>query len=105
MEEMIFEMLLHLSIYYPPRALQPDLIKGHFQPCGEGGNLLMVTLHNFIKFYMRMLNDTTVPKITVSFCTIWATLVVGPCTWPYQLLSPLAIILCFPRPPIPDNGL
>ena len=47
-EETILEMPLHLSICYPPRALQPDLIKGPFQPCGKGGNLLMVTLCNFI---------------------------------------------------------
>ena len=49
MEEMIFEMLLHLLICFPPGALHPDLIKGPFQPCGEGGNLLVVTLGNFIK--------------------------------------------------------
>ena len=29
-EEVVFEMLLQLSICYPPRALQPDLIKGPF---------------------------------------------------------------------------
>ena len=30
MEEMIFEMLLHLLISNPPGVLQPDLIKGPF---------------------------------------------------------------------------
>ena len=49
MEEMIFEMLLDLSICYSPGALQPNLIQGPFQPCGKGGDLLMVTLCNFIK--------------------------------------------------------
>ena len=49
MEETIFEMLLHLLTWHPPRALQLDLIKGPFQPHGKRGNLLMVTLHNFIK--------------------------------------------------------
>ena len=48
-EETIFEMLLHLLICYSPGALQPNLIEGPFQPCGEGGNLLVVTLCNFIK--------------------------------------------------------
>ena len=48
-EEMIFEILLHLLICYPPGALQPDLIKGPFQPYGRGGDLLMVALHNLIK--------------------------------------------------------
>ena len=48
-QEMIFEMPLHLSICYPPTALHPDLIKGSFQPHGKGGNLLMVSLDNFIK--------------------------------------------------------
>ena len=47
-EETIFEMLLHLSICYPARALQPNLIEVPFHPCGKGGNLLMVTLCNFI---------------------------------------------------------
>ena len=49
MEEIIFEMLLYLSICYPPGALQTDLNKGPFQPHGKGGNLLIVVLHNFIK--------------------------------------------------------
>ena len=49
MKKMIFEMLLHFSIHDPPRALQPDLVKGPFQPCGKGGNLLMVALGDFIE--------------------------------------------------------
>ena len=49
MEEMVFEMLLPLSIGYPPRPLQPDLVEGPFQSCGEGGNLVMVALHHFVK--------------------------------------------------------
>ena len=48
-EKMTHEMLLDLSTCYSPGALQPNLIEGSFQPCGEGGNLLIVTLCNFIK--------------------------------------------------------
>ena len=46
---MIFEMSLYLSICYPPRTLQSDLIESPFQPHGKGGNLVMVTLDNLIK--------------------------------------------------------
>ena len=84
MEEMTLEMLLHLLVCYPPRALQTTLIEGPFQPCGKGGNLLMVTLCNFIKNCIRTSNDTTVPKIMVNFCNIWATLAVVPI---YQAIS------------------
>ena len=49
MKETIFEMLLDLSICYPPRTMQPDLDKGSFKPHGEAGNLLMVALHHFVK--------------------------------------------------------
>ena len=49
MEEMIFEMLLHLSIGYLHGALQPDLVKGPLQPHGKRGNCLMVALHHFVK--------------------------------------------------------
>ena len=36
MKEAIFEVLL-------------DLVEGPFQPCGKGGDLLMLTLGNLIK--------------------------------------------------------
>ena len=49
MGEMIFEMLLDLPICYSSGALQPNLIEGPFQPCGKGGDLLLVTLCNFVK--------------------------------------------------------
>ena len=41
----------------------------------------MVTLGNLVKICIRTSNDATVPKITVSFCNIYATLVVGPIYW------------------------
>ena len=49
MEEIIFEVLLHLLISYPPGVLQPDLVESPFQPHGEGGDLLMAALHHFVK--------------------------------------------------------
>ena len=49
MEEMIFEMLLHLLISYPPRVLQPYLVEGPFQSHGEGRDFLVVALHHFVK--------------------------------------------------------
>ena len=38
----------------------------------------MVALGDFIEFCMSMLNDATVPKITVNFWRISGTLTVGP---------------------------
>ena len=98
-------MLLHLLIHYPPGALQPDFIEGPFQPHGKGGNLLIVALCHFVKFCIRTLNDVAVPKITINFCRIWATLVVGPM---YLAISPTAPFndhTNFPRPLIPDSDL
>ena len=51
--EMIFEMLLYLSIGYPAGALQPDLVQGPFQPHCKGGNLLMVALCHFVKILYK----------------------------------------------------
>ena len=44
MEEVIFEVLLYLQVHHPPGAMKLDLIEGPFQPCGKGGNLLIITL-------------------------------------------------------------
>ena len=48
-EETIFEILLHISICYPPGALQPDLVDGPFQPRGKGVDFLMVPLYHLVK--------------------------------------------------------
>ena len=53
MEEMIFEMLLHLQICHPVLALQHDLVEGIFQPCDKGGNLLMVPLHYLVEILLK----------------------------------------------------
>ena len=78
MEEMIFDMLLHLLICYPPGALQSNLIKDPFQPHGKGGNLPVVSLHNFIKICHEDIKWYHSAKMTVNFCSMWAMLVVGP---------------------------
>ena len=44
-EEVILEVLLHLQVSHPPRALKMDLILGSFQPHG----LFIVTLDDLIE--------------------------------------------------------
>ena len=48
MEEAIIEVLLGLQVHHPSRALELDLIEGPFQPCGKGGDLLIITLGDLI---------------------------------------------------------
>ena len=49
MEEAIPEVLLSLQICHPPGALELNLVKGPFQPCGKGRNLFTTPLPQFIK--------------------------------------------------------
>ena len=44
MEEAILEVLLGLHVHHPHGVFELDLIKGPFQPCGKGGDLLIITL-------------------------------------------------------------
>ena len=105
MEEMIFEMPLHLSICYLPGQCNVIWLKVPSSLMAKEWTFSWLPWITLYKFCIKMSNDATVSKITVSFCRIWAMLAVGPCTGPYLLLPLLAILLCFPRPPILDSGL
>ena len=71
MEEAIPEMLLGLQIHNSHRALEPNLVKGPFQPHGKGRNLFTTPLVYFINFCMRTSNKTTMPKMTDSLLSIF----------------------------------
>ena len=49
MEEANLEVPLGLQVHHPPRAFELDLIKGPFQPCGKGGDFLIITLGDLIE--------------------------------------------------------
>ena len=49
MEEVVFKVLLYLSLHDSSRTLQLDLIEGSFKHHGKEGNFLMVTLEDFIE--------------------------------------------------------
>ena len=74
-EEMIFEMLLHLSICYPPGAWQPDLIRVPSSLVAKEGTFLWLPWLTLLKFCIKTSNDTTVPKLWLAFVEY------GPCWW------------------------
>ena len=49
MEEVVFRVLLYLSVHDSSRALQLDIIQGPFEPCDKGRNLLVVALCDFME--------------------------------------------------------
>ena len=64
----------------------------------------MVTQGNLVEICIRISNDATVQKITISFCNISVTLAVGPRYWAISTDAPLRDCT-IPRLPTLDNDL
>ena len=87
-KEAVFEILLDLQVHHPHRALQLNLVEGPFQPCGKGGDLLMVTLGNIVEDLHQDVEWCHGAKNgSQFFYKIWIMMLVGPI---YQVISTAA---------------